>query len=244
MADQASITIGWREKAAAKRPFSTCKGCGQKFQPRGVDRTTYCSRACAFASKSAAKASAAELEARRRARADAAKVDYAQRQCACGQTFKPRSSAQVRCSVDCSPLPTIVNCMVCGSAYAKRKYDHGHCSVECRVKWRKLQKNTLAVTSGRRSAYRRARKLKQRGVTVEPVNPIRVLQRDNWRCQLCGMPTPRRLRGTYDDRAPEVDHIVPLAKGGEHSYRNVQCACRKCNLAKADTIKGQMLLFG
>jgi 5-methylcytosine-specific restriction endonuclease McrA len=102
----------------------------------------------------------------------------------------------------------------------------------------------LAIASGSRAASRKARKLKQRGVTVELVNAVRILERDNWTCQLCGVKTPRKLRGTFDDRAPEVDHIRSLAEGGEHSYRNVQCACRKCNLAKSGRSKGQMLLFG
>ena len=94
------------------------------------------------------------------------------------------------------------------------------------------------------AARRKARKLKQRGVATEVVNPLRVLERDKWTCQLCGEKTPKRLRGSYDDRAPEVDHIIPIAVGGEHSYRNVQCACRSCNIAKSATPKGQLRLFG
>lgn len=78
---------------------------------------------------------------------------------------------------------------------------------------------------------------------VEAVNPIAVLSRDGWRCQLCGISTPRRLRGTFDPRAPEMDHIIPLAQGGEHSYRNTQCACRSCNLKKGARAAGQMRLF-
>lgn len=99
-------------------------------------------------------------------------------------------------------------------------------------------------TDGRKAARRKARKLKLRGVKVEAVNPLTVLERDRWQCQLCGVSTPKRLRGTYDERAPEVDHIIPIAEGGEHSYRNTQCACRACNLAKSGKAKGQMWLFG
>lgn len=98
--------------------------------------------------------------------------------------------------------------------------------------------------SGMLRAYRKARKLKLRGVSVEVVNPLTVLSRDKWTCQLCGVKTPRKLRGTYEPTAPEVDHILPIAKGGEHSYANTQCACRKCNLAKSATPMGQMRLFG
>jgi hypothetical protein len=107
-----------------------------------------------------------------------------------------------------------------------------------------LKAKKARVASGQRAAVRLARKLKVRAVTVEYVNPIKVMERDKWRCQLCGVSTPKRLRGSYEDRAPELDHIIPIGSGGEHSYRNTQCACRKCNLMKSATPRGQMRLFG
>lgn len=91
---------------------------------------------------------------------------------------------------------------------------------------------------------RLARKMRQRVQTVEVVNPIMVFDRDGWRCQLCKKATPRRLRGTHNDRAPELDHIIPVSLGGEHSYRNTQCACRACNQTKSNKPMGQMLLVG
>lgn len=91
--------------------------------------------------------------------------------------------------------------------------------------------------------HRLARKMRQRTQTVEAVNPIKVFERDGWRCQLCKRPTPRKLRGSLDDRAPELDHILPVSVGGEHSYLNTQCACRACNAAKSNKPMGQMLLI-
>lgn len=83
-----------------------------------------------------------------------------------------------------------------------------------------------------------------RGDAYERVDPIKVLARDKWTCQLCGIKTPMKLRGTHKDNAPEVDHIIPLSKGGSHTYANLQCACRKCNQLKSDKPLGQQLLFG
>jgi hypothetical protein len=40
--------------------------------------------------------------------------------------------------------------------------------------------------------------------------------------------------GTTSDDAPEHDHIVPLARGGEHTYENSQTLCRVCNILKGD----------
>jgi 5-methylcytosine-specific restriction endonuclease McrA len=44
------------------------------------------------------------------------------------------------------------------------------------------------------------------------------------KCYLCGKAISNGER--------HVDHIVPLAKGGEHSARNLAIACAKCNLSK------------
>ena len=90
--------------------------------------------------------------------------------------------------------------------------------------------------SAARATYRLIRKARIRAAAVEPVNPIAVFDRAHWHCQLCGVATPRSSRGTYSSDAPELDHIIPLSKGGSHSYANTQCACRSCNGLKSDTI--------
>jgi 5-methylcytosine-specific restriction endonuclease McrA len=77
---------------------------------------------------------------------------------------------------------------------------------------------------GRRSANKR-RALKKHAF-VETVDPRTVFARDNGICGIC------KIR--VDHMSPwEIDHIVPICKGGEHSYANVQLAHRKCNRSKA-----------
>ncbi len=53
---------------------------------------------------------------------------------------------------------------------------------------------------------------------------IRVYKRDRFQCTYCGAP------GT--DAELEVDHIIPLAKGGSNHMSNLTTACRKCNARK------------
>ena len=91
---------------------------------------------------------------------------------------------------------------------------------------------------------RHKERAKLRLVKVETVDPLVVFKRDGWRCQICKRKLHNRERGTYKDTAPELDHIIPLSKGGEHSYRNTQCACRKCNADKKGNVRGQIRLFG
>jgi 5-methylcytosine-specific restriction endonuclease McrA len=104
----------------------------------------------------------------------------------------------------------------------------------------------------RQSAYRAQkkadttrRKARERGALVEVFDPIEVLQRDRWRCQHCRVLTPQSLRGTVAANAPELDHIVPISEGGEHSRRNTQCLCRSCNQRKgAGSLGEQLRLIG
>jgi 5-methylcytosine-specific restriction endonuclease McrA len=41
---------------------------------------------------------------------------------------------------------------------------------------------------------------------------------------------------TWMPKAPTVDHIIPLASGGTHTWGNVQLACAACNSAKGDRL--------
>lgn len=69
---------------------------------------------------------------------------------------------------------------------------------------------------------RRARKA---AVYVERVDPNIVFDRDKGVCGICF--------GNVERNEPwHVDHVIPIAKGGEHSYRNVQLAHATCNLKK------------
>lgn len=90
---------------------------------------------------------------------------------------------------------------------------------------------------------RHSRRARMKGNEYETVNPFKVFNRDKWTCRMCGIKTPRKLRGTIEENAPELDHIIALAQGGSHTYNNVQCSCRKCNYTKGDKIVGQLPMF-
>lgn len=81
------------------------------------------------------------------------------------------------------------------------------------------------------------------GVLYESVDKIKVFNRDKWHCKQCGCSTPQSLKGSYKDNAPELDHIIPLSKGGPHTYSNTQLLCRSCNLNKSDKLIGQQIIM-
>lgn len=60
-----------------------------------------------------------------------------------------------------------------------------------------------------------------------PLTTRSVLARDGHECAY-GYTDPRTGK-TCLGRATTMDHIIPRAKGGEHSWLNVVAACRRCN---------------
>lgn len=53
-----------------------------------------------------------------------------------------------------------------------------------------------------------------------------VIQRDGFLCRYCGE------KGSA--KTLSVDHVVPKSRGGSFTWENLVCACRSCNIKKAD----------
>lgn len=76
-------------------------------------------------------------------------------------------------------------------------------------------------THRRNQANRRARKLEQ---FVEVVDPLMLLEIHDGICGICG--------NDVDPFDYEMDHVIPLVRGGFHAYSNMQLAHRTCNRRK------------
>jgi 5-methylcytosine-specific restriction endonuclease McrA len=57
-----------------------------------------------------------------------------------------------------------------------------------------------------------------------------VLNRDGFRCQVCGASA---IEGNVK---LEVDHVVPVVKGGRTELKNLRVACQPCNRGKSDEV--------
>lgn len=230
-------------KPKALRGLFSCLQCGLEYRKKGRrpgEGEKFCTRSCAAASRAKGPTGVCPWFAKRCATCDrpggkrrdwtycdacaneARKRDARNAARLAGEMLH-RASARVVACADCKaefcPLYGASMTRLCPACRIER--DRAHARVA--------------------KSRRRAR---QRGVEAESIDPIEVFKRDGWMCQLCKCKTPRSKRGTYDDDAPELDHIVPLGKGGAHTWANVQCSCRKCNGAKGDRPLGQLLLIG
>ena len=118
----------------------------------------------------------------------------------------------------------------------KRRYAERNCEkVRARVKAWKIANRDRARANSRKNAQTRHARLM--GALVEVVDPLVVFRTAKGVCGICKM----RVRS---DQKWHLDHILPLSKGGVHSYDNVQVAHSHCNVRKHASIpRGQLKLW-
>ena len=97
------------------------------------------------------------------------------------------------------------------------RLEHRTQTAEYGRRYRREHATAYAQHSARRAALKRS-------LTTESVVRDVVFDRDGGKCHLCG----KQLR--REDW--HLDHIIPLSRGGEHSYKNVAVSCPGCNLLK------------
>jgi 5-methylcytosine-specific restriction endonuclease McrA len=88
-------------------------------------------------------------------------------------------------------------------------------------RWKRANPLKVAEYEGRRRARTRQSR-------YEPIEPMRVFDRDGWVCHLCKEPVLR------DDAS--LDHVLPLARGGSHTYDNVATAHVHCNIVRGSKL--------
>ena len=77
--------------------------------------------------------------------------------------------------------------------------------------------------------------VKLRGHIKRPLPELKlsrrtIFARDNYTCQYCGV--------TSKDMT--IDHIIPKRAGGQASWDNLVCCCRRCNMKKSDKLMHQI----
>lgn len=232
------------DKASALRRQSqgrytyTCRGCGVQYNARSSQYNQYCTRECYFKQKTAKATGGIH-----------AVLHWWFKDCkSCGIRFVSSRKNTPACSEECRqtqarqesrdvyrarvlPNRGPRRCKECDSEFTPvpGKKNTKYCSDHCQCR------NVRRVAKAKRRAV-------ERGATADNIDPLQIFDRDGWRCHLCGVRTLKSMRGKHEDRSPELDHILPLACGGTHTFDNVACACRRCNLSKSAQAIGQIRL--
>lgn len=119
-------------------------------------------------------------------------------------------------------------CPVCGCMTTRPVY----CSSRC------------ALKADNKTKDNRRRAKIQNAMVDKDITVRGLFIRDNGVCQICGEPCDTSdyiIKDGYKvcgNNYPSIDHIIPLAKGGQHSWDNVQLAHRICNTRKSDHLYG------
>lgn len=96
-------------------------------------------------------------------------------------------------------------------------------------------------------------KLKENGEVDYSITLDKLIKRDKKVCKLCGEKVNKKDYVTTEEgyfiagnSYPSIDHILPVARGGTHTWDNIQLAHRSCNAEKSDNetyeFAGQLVL--
>lgn len=216
-----STACRWRraDRRKSGRNVKPCAWCGKSFGSMPVKKRTTCSHACTVNLKRTGSASP---------------LPWAE--CSCGKWYiarnNLRSCGAFLCRYPNYPhvrfgTPVDATCQQCDSSFT---YPAGgrprrYCSDECAA-------NTPTAIATRKRSKRR-RRARKRNAICERYDAHAIHERDQWTCKLCGKRVKRNAVVPHP-LAPTIDHVVPLAQGGDDTPANVQCAHFQCNSLKGD----------
>lgn len=99
-------------------------------------------------------------------------------------------------------------------------------------------RDAYGSASARAAQVRRRQRIIGNG-GMESIDRLAVFTRDNYLCHLCGTRTdPSHYP---NPNYPTLDHLIPISRGGQHTYANVRCACFRCNVVKGARGSGEQL---
>lgn len=68
-------------------------------------------------------------------------------------------------------------------------------------------------------------------------NRDHILERAGWICEICQLPIDRDAH-PFHDRAPSVDHSIPVREGGSDDFDNLRASHRWCNIRREHPYDG------
>lgn len=131
----------------------------------------------------------------------------------------------------------ISKCKTCDSVYRSTR-NKVYCSIRCANKAHEMKK-----------AIKR-RKMEQNGVVDHSITLDKLIKRENKLCYICGDECDSNdftisSKGHFivGKNYPSIEHVIPIAKGGTHTWDNVKLAHHHCNSIKSDNFLEPQLSF-
>lgn len=212
--------------AQKDKSLYVCKQCGKIFhrRKRGEDQCEFCSRECS-----------GKYKTEHRQMTQKKFFFGFQLICKqCGNTFFSSSKTATFCSEECRlqwksehAAPMLIyfhECEHCGKKFESPQKTRKFCSDGCQRK-----------SYDKKHEIRRRTRKKINGDADYSISLKRLYKRDQGICAICGEEVDMMCDPNSNEYG-SIDHIIPLAKGGTHTWDNVQLAHRICNSNKRDII--------
>lgn len=126
-------------------------------------------------------------------------------------------------------------CIECGNRFKGSRIGLKYCSDKCKRRH-----------NNRYKEISRRKKIMENGEVDYSISLQQLAKRDKYICHICGERVDMKA-DTNADMYGSIDHVIPVSKGGTHTWDNVKLAHRACNTIKGakspyETDRGQMSL--
>ncbi len=217
-----------------KRYTRICEWCGQSFKS-GSAQQRFCNKGCYYqyakTDEYIEESQIKDIDVRTREFARRFEEDF--------PNFEYVSGYEDYLSI------VEIKCRVCG--HTQGRSAHTRISISCCGCGHTDCCNELAKERHRvwRGGYRilRDERLRRNGTPDYDLTLARLIERDRNICHICGgkcnskdYVTRKNKYVVTGDTYPSMDHVLPISKGGTHTWDNVKLAHKICNSRKSDKL--------
>lgn len=232
-----------RNKWPVKGSIKDCEACGKQFEVKNVRWARTCGRKCGAALR--IKEGANSLICvpstwKSRLKRCVVKVNAKWRNnlVQCEQCGRNRATEAGRCPHCIRRLSSTSLCRIRRAVHEWLQRSQKQCrNCDRTAEWwspfcgdcATLRDKQRGKESTHKARCRRFNTKYQAGIKLS-----HIIKRDGIKCHYCGVRTTRNEHNA--DTQAEMDHVIPISKGGGHVMENIVVSCRKCNNEKADKI--------